>query len=191
MAYQNAEEQVPQWKKEGGSVIVKKPTLSTDLLLTEYAKSKLDLVFRNPTQTWSNVLYKGAISNGKRNGYGAYKWKSGGYYFGEFKDGNPKGEGINISANETWMGIVEDYKNNTMYFQKYSVYNYDNLGHPIYYNWKPTTVKFITTVKGNYYFGQVDANGYYQGYGLFVWSDGRAWVGRFENGQQKEGGYIN
>ncbi len=199
VAYQNGDDQNPQWKKEGGQIVVKTPTLTKSVVVSDYAKTKLDMVFNNPTQVWDYVVYKGNLSGNNRNGYGAYKWKSGGYYFGEFKDGKPKGKGMLISGNSIWLGNVESSGKDGISFSKHETYAYDNTGIrlektggtvSISYQWN-SVIKFIETSKGNYYFGQVDLNGYYQGYGLFVWTNGRAWFGTWKNGQQLQGGYIN
>lgn len=187
LADQNGEVQVPQWKKEGGTVIVKKPSLGKELLLSEHVRSKLDMVFRNA----SNSSQCDCIKYTGRNGYGAFKWKSGGYYFGHFEKGVPHGNGFSIGSDGVWFGSINDYKNNTMYFDKHTTQKFDNLGGRINATWRKSTFKFVETAKGNYFLGFVDLNGYYQNLGLFIWSDGRAWVGRFENGQRKEGEYIN
>lgn len=199
VAYQNGDEQTPQWKKEGGQIIVKKPALSKNIIVSDYAKSKLDMVFNNPTQVFETITYKGGMSGNQRNGYGAYKWKSGGYYFGEFKDGKPKGTGMVINGNSIWIGTVEESGANGFCFARHNTYAYDNTGVliektggtvSIDYHWN-SVLKFIETSKGNYYLGQVDLNGYYQGFGLFVWANGEAWFGTWKNGQRDKGGYIN
>ena len=44
--------------------------------------------------TYKDSEYKGQIKNGKRNGKGIMRWKSGIEYQGEFKDGFRQGKGI-------------------------------------------------------------------------------------------------
>ena len=185
MAYQNGYDQIPQWKKDGGTIVVKKPTLSKDVLLSNFAKSKLDMVFRNAT----NYSQCDCIKYTGKNGYGALKWSGGGYYFGHFENGVPHGMGFSIGGDGVWVGPIEDYQNGTMYFRNHRTRKYDIYGKLTYDNQE--AFKFIETTKGNFYLGKVDINGYYQGFGLFVWADGRAWVGYFHNGQQSEGEYIN
>lgn len=144
----------------------------------------------------NNVLNNGNYVGNYQNGRGGMKWRNDTqYYFGEFQDGQPNGVGICISYDNIWMGVVKT-ENNNMSFGS-DTYIYDGKGvrksngaHSVGYSWN-STLKLIRTKKGNYYFGQVDVNGYYQGYGMFVWQDGRAWVGTFKNGQQEQGGYIN
>lgn len=197
VAYQNGDDQNPQWKKEGGQAIVKTPTLTKNVVVSDYTKSKLDVIFNNPTQVGDRIIYKSSASRSGGNGYGALKWKSGGYYFGEFRNGQPKGIGMLISANSIWLGNVEQSGKNGFSFSEYSSYAYDNTGKRISsgaksvmgYYWQ-SSLKFVETSKRNYYLGQVDANGFYQGMGLFVWANGEAWFGTWENGQQKQGEYI-
>jgi len=183
LAYQNGETQTPIWKKEGGTVVVKKPTLSKDVLLSNFAKSKLDMVFRNAT----NYSQCDCIKYTGKNGYGALKWSGGGYYFGHFENGAPHGMGFSIGGDGVWVGKITNYEKGTMYFDPSLTSKFDCYGNGS----RTGAFKFIITAKGNYYLGNVDDEGFYQGWGLFVWSDGRAWVGRWANGQQEHGEYIN
>ena len=147
-------------------------------------------------RVFNKILNNGNYVGNCQNGKGGMKWRNDTqYYFGEFQNGQPNGVGICISYDNVWMGPVKT-ENSSMTFGS-DTYIYDGKGvrksngaHSVGYSWN-STLKLIRTKKGNYYFGQVDVNGYYQGYGMFYWQDGRAWVGTFKNGQQEQGGYVN
>ncbi len=57
----------------------------------------------NPTSTYSDgSCYKGLMSGGLRNGYGAYYWPVKSFYFGEWVDGERTGMGIYIIGDFTY-----------------------------------------------------------------------------------------
>ena len=142
-----------------------------------------------------NKLFRGSTATSNMN-YGAWKLTNG-YYFGEFENGSPKRNGLGFFvSNKIGLGTMAEFNNNTFSFSAYNNCIYDSYGNMVSSAGGANSggryaIRLITTAKGNYYFGQVDANGYYQGTGLFIWSDGRAWFGEWRNGQQANGGYIN
>lgn len=57
----------------------------------------LSHIMENPVTLYSdNSCYKGLLENGVREGFGAYYWSSGIYYFGEWENGERSGMGICI-----------------------------------------------------------------------------------------------
>lgn len=59
---------------------------------------------KNVLQLYSNGFYYGSLSDGKRNGCGAYYWDDGDFYLGDWESGERTGEGLFIRGGYIYYG---------------------------------------------------------------------------------------
>ena len=155
-----------------------------------------------------NGAYKGQLSNGVRSGLGVYQWSGGTWYWGRWRDGDKNGKGIYI--------VPEGYSVANCPGCVYFVGNYysgkksgkgtcyDKYGKLIYHgdfsDGRPTDVypsqgyagyKFECTVYsgGDMYIGETN-NGTRHGYGIYLWTDGKAWYGPWIDGERAGYGIL-
>jgi len=169
--------------------------------LQEFIQSAMN---SNPTANLGNGKYKGQMSDGNRNGLGAYYWNDDkSFYFGGFIRGNQNGSSIEIAGNLD-NSEVNNCPNCKFYVGSWS--NglksgkgtcYDKTGKLIYYgdfkDDKPietypttgsyTSYKFQIISYGNQgvYAGETK-DGKKYGQGIFLWLDkwsGDMWYGRW------------
>lgn len=77
---------------------------------TYYGGFNNDQITGQGTWYYSNGFYKGALVNGKREGYGVYEWESGNIYNGNWKNGKRNGQGsfYNAGTGRTDFGVWQD-----------------------------------------------------------------------------------
>ncbi len=184
-------------------------TVATNLSKGEW-RTSMRKVVDNVTEKYSDDVYKGQKSNGKRNGMGVYRWNSGSYYFGEWSNGDMNGYGLRVCGEGRAISNCPD----CVYFvgnwkdDKKSGKGtcYDKYGNLIYYgdfaDDRPTGT-YPTT--GNYssykfecinyesnnsvYIGETK-DGKRHGYGVYIWNNwyGNAWYGHWENDKRSGNG---
>lgn len=149
-------------------------TTTPHLTLYRSAKPTLDKILRGRTYAGKRD------ANGLKTGIGIAKYSDGSYYIGSYSNDKCDGNGVLISAN----GEIKCGKWSNSVFSSGTKYNGSSSGSQY------RTFKLIRTVLGNYYFGEVDRDGYYFGLGLFIESNGSAWFGSWYDGTQYDGNYI-
>ncbi len=131
---------------------------------------------------FNNSSFVGNYQNGQKYGVGALKYSVGGYYFGGFYDGKyNSSNAIYISKDGSiTVGDIKDneFKSSSRH---YDLYGKGNNG---------KYFKVICTVRGNYYIGETDSNGNYDGYGMFIEKNGSIWIGDWSNGRRYNGDFI-
>lgn len=133
-------------------------------------------------------LYKGSVSNYRKNGKGLYKYSHGSKYFGYWKNDKPSGNGTFY------------WENGDKYKGKWSRGYRSGLGK---YTWKNGSVfigKYYKGVKhglgkyiwkdGSYYKGNF-INNKKDGKGIFVWSNGSVYKGVWKNDKIVGSGIYN
>ena len=153
-----------------------------------------------PSQTLTNGTYKGQLSNGNRNGLGAYFWKEDeDIYFGGWNISR-HGYGIYIVGNfdNAYLSNCPDcriYAGNWADNSKSGTGScYNKNGSRIYqgnfaenkpsgtYPGAESNEYRFDVIKsgGNYYIGET-YNGKRNGYGIFLWQNGDMWYGSWSN----------
>ena len=133
---------------------------------------------------YENGYYDGFWTNGKKQGYGLYKWTGVGKYIGNWENDTMNGYGAYIADNED--NIVGEYRNGQLNGRGYQVINSE---------WDQGwyTDGSITEQYG-YYRNDVDmgcTSGDCQNkYGYFKWDNGDHFVGFFKDGQLYLGTYT-
>jgi len=189
-----------------------KPTANT--VVTNLSKGEwrtsMRKVVDNVTEKYSDDVYKGQKSNGKRNGMGVYRWNSGSYYFGEWSNGDMNGYGLRVCGEGRAISNCPD----CVYFvgnwkdDKKSGKGtcYDEYGNLIYYgdfaNDRPTGTYPTTESYSSYKFECINyesnnsvyigetKDGKRHGYGVYIWNNwyGNAWYGHWENDKRSGNG---
>ncbi len=184
-------------------------TVATNLSKGEW-RTSMRKVVDNVTEKYSDDVYKGQKSNGKRNGMGVYRWNSGSYYFGEWSNGNMNGYGIRVCGEGRSISNCPD----CVYFvgnwkdDKKSGKGtcYDKYGNLIYYgdfaDDRPTGTYPTTESYSSYKFECINyesnnsvyigetKDGKRHGYGVYIWNNwyGNAWYGHWENDKRSGNG---
>ena len=153
---------------------------------------------------YKNELYKGQISNKKRNGMGICKWANGSMYVGDFSNGEINGYGMQLVADVSEISnckgavtYVGNWKNGvksgegTCYGEEGNVLYFGNFENDAPVAAYPSKEDFSIYCfllfqygDGSQYLGEMN-NGALDGYGVFVWDNGDLWFGNFKNGQRK------
>jgi len=189
-------------------LVISLATLSPSAAVWEQStKTALGKVMEYVTDSWNNGdRFKG---QGTQKGLGMYKWPSGSYYVGNWKNGNYDGYGMQLVSDGKQVNncdYCQVYVGNFSSDKKYGKGAcYNSNGDLIYYgdfsNDKPVDTypmvksypeyKFETIVydNGNKYIGETK-NGSQAGYGIFVWADGDAWFGNWKNGSRNGDGIF-
>lgn len=132
---------------------------------------------------YENAYYDGFWKDGKRDGYGLYKWVGTGKYIGNWKNDNMDGYGAYLADNDD--NVIGEYKNGQLDGVGYSVYG-DAWEQGVYTNGN-------LTISYNFYTNDVDvgctAGDCQDKYGKMVWSNGDTYVGFFKNGALYMGTY--
>ncbi|MBO4435013.1 MAG: hypothetical protein J5769_06145 [Bacteroidales bacterium] len=172
----------------------------------------LDKVLTNVTKTYRNAdgnsdRFKGELnSQGKRHGFGIYKWYEGSCYLGEYENGTRSGSGIYLVGGSNFQfGACEGCM---VYVGGYSGGKasgegtcYDEYGRAIYRGrFSAGSPSDLYPGKGNYsdyrfewlpvdggvYFGET-VKGVPGGLGIFLADNGDAWFGYYRNGNRMSG----
>ena len=132
---------------------------------------------------YENGYYDGFWENGKKNGYGLYKWNGVGKYIGNWRNDQMNGYGIYIADNED--NIAGMYQNGELNGVGYTVtgnkweqglFNKGTLTTP--YTYSSNNVESGCTA------GDCDDK-----YGKFVWTNGDTFIGFFKGGKMHLGTY--
>ena len=157
----------------------------------------------NPTQSFSDALYKGQMSGGNRNGLGAMLFDTGDFYFGGWRNGNRDGNGIYIirsftnnmffmncdnakihvgdCTNNLFSGIGSCYdKTGTIIYDGEFKDDKPTETYPSTGNLTAYKFEVINYGAGAYYLGET-MNGKCEGLGIFIWQSGDLWYGLWKN----------
>lgn len=123
--------------------------------------------------------YDGEFLDGKRDGYGVYKWVSGQLYEGSFKNDKMNGKGkMSYPDGNTYEGDWLDDKR-----EGFGVYNC-----PDGRRYEGTFHNDVLEGKGTMYYENGDifqgewVNDAMEGYGVYKWHDNRIYEGQYVNG---------
>ena len=138
---------------------------------------------------WGKYQYEGGYYdgfwvNGKKDGYGLYKWKDVGKYIGDWSNDQMNGYGVYIALNED--NIVGWYVNGQLNGVGYSVTG-DKWEQGIYSNGNLTTP--YTYYSNNVETGCVSGDCENK-YGKYKWENGDTFVGFFKGGSMYLGSYT-
>ncbi len=133
---------------------------------------------------YDSGYYEGFWMNGKKQGYGLYKWEGLGKYIGNWNNDAMSGYGAYLAENED--NIIGEYKNGKLNGRGYQV-----IGEEWSQGWYTDG---NLTDEYSYYRNDVDM-GCTSGdceneYGYFKWSNGDHFVGFFKNGKMYFGTYT-
>ena len=174
-------------------------------------RQKLRRLLDKPDIDFNGDRYRGEKRGTARNGYGLQVWKDGTIFWGYWKNNAMLGRGIYIeSVSHNIKGLtdcsicasyyIDGIRDGlTSCYDDYGVLIYDgpmdeNQPTDVYPSPYPTQgVRFdyLTFASGAWYLGET-LNGKMDGFGLYVDTDGKVWIGYFSKGQKEEssGGYI-
>lgn len=133
---------------------------------------------------YSGGYYDGFWVNGKKDGYGLYKWVGTGKYIGNWSSDQMNGYGIYIADNED--NIAGWYSNGQLNGVGYTVTG-DVWEQGLYVDGNLTTPY-------TYYSNEVDtgctAGDCQNKYGKYVWSNGDTYIGFYKDGRMNLGTYT-
>ena len=133
---------------------------------------------------YDNGHYDGFWKNGKKDGYGLYKWDGVGKYIGSWKDDNMNGYGVYIADNND--NVIGEYKNGQLNGLGLTVTG-DKWDQGIFYNGNISThYDFYSTGNDS----GCTAGDCQNKYGRFKWSNGDSFTGFFKNGKMHMGTYT-
>ncbi|NND61767.1 MAG: hypothetical protein HKN48_01095 [Flavobacteriaceae bacterium] len=133
---------------------------------------------------YDNGHYDGFWKNGKKHGYGLYKWPESGKYIGSWVNDNMEGYGVYIADNKD--NIIGMYRDGQLNGLGVTVTG-DKWEQGIFSNGNvSTSYDFYTT--GNE--SGCTAGDCQNKYGKFKWSNGDSFIGFFKNGQLHMGTYT-
>jgi TPR repeat protein len=186
------------------------PKLHDDNHINISVSDALSVVMQQVTYRWeSGSAYKG---QSMANGRVIFRWESGSYYIGDFSNNDRDGYGMYIAAEgyeisgcsgsrfyvgnysagkKSGKGSCYDKRGNLTYCGEFAddrpvdAYPSDGSKHGKY--------KLCTgeSSDGNRFIGETVTGGEgLHGYGIYIWADGDAWFGTWENGEQKGKGLF-
>ena len=133
---------------------------------------------------YDNGYYDGFWKNGKKEGYGLYKWDGIGKYIGSWKNDNMNGYGVYMAENDD--NIVGEYQNGQLNGLGYTVTG-ENWEQGVFSNGNLST-------HHDFYTNNVDtgctAGDCQNKYGRYKWSNGDSFTGFFKNGKMYMGTYT-
>ena len=169
-------------------------------------REKITKVFDNTIWKFSNGKYKGELDRSKRSGLGAYRWNGEATYWGAWKDGNRNGVGIYIcpegfSLDDThdcsfyvgsWVkekrvgtGRCYDIYGELVYYGEFNDDKpVESQDVSMYYNYRFDCVEYSNDCQ---YIGETKDSKRH-GYGIFIWPDGDAWFGFWDDDKQADNG---
>ena len=127
--------------------------------------------------------YDGFWENGKRQGYGLFKWEDSSKYIGAWYNGNMDGYGVYIAENED--NIIGEYKNSQLNGLGITVTN-NKWQQGIYKDGNITKAYILTS---NNKESGCTAGNCLNEYGRFKWANGDSFTGFFKNGNIYMGTY--
>ncbi len=132
---------------------------------------------------YDNGYYDGFWRNGKKEGYGLYKWDGIGKYIGTWQNDNMNGYGVYIADNND--NIIGEYKNGQLNGLGITVTG-DKWDQGIFYDGNISThYDFFSTGNDT----GCTAGDCENKYGKFKWSNGDTFTGFFKNGKLHMGTY--
>jgi hypothetical protein len=133
---------------------------------------------------YDNGYYDGFWKNGKKDGFGFYKWTGIGKYIGSWANDNMNGYGVYIADNND--NIIGEYKNGQLNGLGITVTG-DKWDQGIFYNGNISThYDFYSTGNDT----GCTTGDCQDKYGKFEWSNGDTFVGFFKNGKLHMGTYT-
>lgn len=175
--------------------------------------SKLSRLLGSPSATYTNGAYRGGLVDfpipDTRNGIGLYRWSDDTIYLGMWSQNKKNGRGIHSTPKGLVFAqlpgcriMVSDFLNDV---PRGKMRCYDRHGRLLYdgsvFDWSPESVypakdlksaysfDFIEYDDGSCYIGEV-SNGRKNGYGLFIDSSGKPWVGTWNDDNKVEGSFF-
>ena len=131
-----------------------------------------------------NGYYDGFWKNGKKDGYGMYKWTGIGKYIGNWSNGNMTGYGVYLADNKD--NVVGEYLNGELNGKGYTVTG-DTCEQGVYSNGQLVTSH--TFVTNNVTTG-CTAGDCVNKYGRYKWDNGDSFTGFWLNGRMYMGTYA-
>lgn len=174
-------------------------------------RQKILLLLDNPDINFDGDRYMGEKRGAARHGYGLQAWKDGTLYLGCWKNNAMYGQGIYVAPNDHSIKNLTNCSFCVSYYEngirQGQTECYDEFGGLIYDgpmdgnqptneypSPRPTQsmrFDYLTLASGAWYLGET-LNGKMNGFGLYVDTDGKVWIGYFSNGQKEEsdGNYL-
>ncbi|QNJ96987.1 MORN repeat-containing protein [Constantimarinum furrinae] len=133
---------------------------------------------------YEDAYYDGFWKNGKKEGYGLYKWDGIGKYIGNWENDTMKGYGAYIADNDD--NIIGEYRDGELNGLGYTVFG-DTWSQGIYENGNLSTPFDYFRNSGDTGCTSGDCQ---NKYGYFKYSNGDHFVGFFKNGEKYLGTYT-
>jgi hypothetical protein len=131
--------------------------------------------------------HRGSYLDDQRSGKGFQKFDNGNIYNGDWSNDMTNGFGnfISIADGYEYIGYWIDNKRAGKGMLKYATGNYKGM----WYNNQAHGNGRVEFIGGSYFEGTMVENGW-NGFGTFIWNDGRKYIGTFVNGKQQGEGTI-